>query len=498
MAWTWSTLIVFVVAVYILQAKLWKDKNKKKLPPGPKGFPLFGSLHLMGKFPHRSLLKLSQKYGPIMHLRLGLIFNIIVSSAEAAELFLKTHDLVFASRPPREAFKHMAWEQRNVTFGPYGAYWRGMRKMFNLELLSNAKIRSFKAMRKEEIGLLIDSFQEAAREHVVVDLSSKVLAQNWDMSCRMIFGKKYPDENFEERGLHTIIQEAFSLATTPNLADYIPVIAPLDLQGLTKHMKRVRKALDDIFDKIIDEHIQSKDVDGKTKDFIDVMLSFMGSKESEYLIERPNIKAVLLDMLVASMDTSATTIEWAMSELIKHPRVLKKVQKELEAVVGMNRVVEELELERLDYLDMVVKETMRLHPVGPLLIPHAAMEDCTVNGFHIPNKSIIFINVWAIGRDPNSWTNPEKFIPERFVGSNIDLRGRDFQLIPFGSGRRGCPGLELGLIVVKLVVAQLVHCFDWELPNGVLPIELDMTEKFGFSSQRANHLLAIPTYRLQT
>ncbi|GMN73552.1 hypothetical protein TIFTF001_054321 [Ficus carica] len=175
-----------------------------------------------------------------------------------------------------------------------------------------------------------------------------------------------------------------------------------------------------------------------------------------------------------------------MSELMKHPSILKKVQKELETVVGMNRVVEESDLERLDYLDMVVKETMRLHPVAPLLIPHAALEDCTVNGFHIPQKSRVFINIWAIGRDPSSWTDPEKFFPERFEGSSVDLRGRDFQLIPFGAGRRGCPGMQLGLIVVKLVLAQLVHCFDWELPNGLLPTEVDMTE-VGATRKRAWH-----------
>lgn len=200
---------------------------------------------------------------------------------------------------------------------------------------------------------------------------------------------------------------------------------------------------------------------------------------------------------MASMDTSSTATEWAISELIKHPRIMKKVQEELETVVGMDRMVEESDLEKLEYLDMVIKETMRLHPVAPLLIPHAAMEDCTVDGFHIPQNSRVIINIWTIGRDPSCWTDPEKFFPERFVGSSIDLRGRDFKLIPFGSGRRGCPGVQLGLTVVRLVLAQLVHCFDWELPNGMLHTELDMTEEFGLTIPRAKHLLAIPTYRLK-
>lgn len=202
-------------------------------------------------------------------------------------------------------------------------------------------------------------------------------------------------------------------------------------------------------------------------------------------------------MLAGSMDTSATVIEWALSEVMKHPRVMKKVQKELEDVVGLERMVEESDLDGLEYLDMVLKETFRLHPVAPLLLPHLAMEGCTVNGFHIPQNSRVIINVWAIGRDPSVWSDAEKFFPERFVGSNIDVRGRDFQLIPFGSGRRGCPGMQLGLTVVRLVVAQLVHCFDWELPNNMLPTELDMTEEFGLSIPRAKHLLAFPTYRLR-
>lgn len=181
------------------------------------------------------------------------------------------------------------------------------------------------------------------------------------------------------------------------------------------------------------------------------------------------------------MDTSATTVEWALSELIKHPQLMKKVQNEIENVVGMERMVEESDLEKLEYPDMVVKETLRLHPVAPLLLPHASTEDCSVNGFHVPKKSRVIINVYAIGSDPNAWTDAEEFIPERFVGSNIDMRGNHFQLIPFGSGHRGCLGIQLGLIVVKLVLAQLLHCFNWEPPDGLLPSELDMTEEFGLS-----------------
>ena len=202
-------------------------------------------------------------------------------------------------------------------------------------------------------------------------------------------------------------------------------------------------------------------------------------------------------MLAGSMETTSSSIDWAVAELIRHPRVMKKVQSELEKVVGMERMVEESDLESLEYLNMVVKETLRLYPAGPLLVPHESMEDCTVNGFYIPQKSRIIVNAWAIGRDPDSWTNADEFLPERFIEGDIDFRGKHFQYIPFGSGRRGCPGMQLGITVVRFVVAQLVHCFDWELPDGMLPSELDMTEEFGLAIPRAKHLVAIPTYRLR-
>lgn len=200
-------------------------------------------------------------------------------------------------------------------------------------------------------------------------------------------------------------------------------------------------------------------------------------------------------MLIAGMDTSASAVDWGISELIKSPRVMKKLQKELEQVVGMDKMVDETHLHKLEYLDLVVKETFRLHPPAPLLL-HKSSEDCTINKFHVPKGSWTFVNAWSIGRDPKMWQDPLEFLPERFVGVDVDLLGQHFQLIPFGSGRRSCPGLHLGLTMVRLVLAQLVHCFDWELPNGKLPADLDMDEHFGIVMSRDKHLMAIPTYRL--
>ncbi|XLS86879.1 hypothetical protein HN51_037045 [Arachis hypogaea] len=289
---------MFSIAIFLVSLTclwLWGcSKKGKRLPPGPRGLPILGSLHKLGANPHRVLHKLAQKHGPIMYLRLGFVPTIVVSSSQAAELFLKTHDHVFASRPPIEAAKYISWEQRNMVFAEYGPYWRNMRKMCTLELLSHTKINSFKSMRQEEVDLFIKLMRETASDGVAVDLSAKVAALSADMSCRMILGKKYMDDDLDEKGFKAVMQEILYLAATPNIGDFIPYIGALDLQGLIKRMKKVRKIFDDFLDKVIHEHMLSENKKDKAKDFVDVMLSFVGTEESEYRMEQPNIKAILL------------------------------------------------------------------------------------------------------------------------------------------------------------------------------------------------------------
>ncbi|KAJ8769676.1 hypothetical protein K2173_005279 [Erythroxylum novogranatense] len=356
--------------------------------------------------------KLAEKYGTVMYMRLGSVPTIVVSSPKVAELFLKTHNHVFANRPPLEAAKYLSYDQKGLAFAPYGPYWRNMRKLCTLELLSNHKNNSFNSMRKDEIDLLIESIKQASYERVAVDLSAKVSSVGAYISCRMIFGKKYTDKEFGGKGFTSVIHDGMQLMAVPNLSDYIPQIAPLDLQAREK------------------------------------------SSDNEETSKRIGRKGTL------------------------------------------NRMVEESDLEGLNYLDMVIKETFRLHPVAPLLIPHMSTEDITLKGFHIPKNSRVFINTWVIGRDPTVWSDAEKFFPERFVGSNIDFRGKDIELLPFGSGRRSCPGMLIGMTTVRLLLARLVHSFDWELPDGMLPSELDMTEVFSLVTPRATPLVAIPIYRL--
>ncbi|KAL7096922.1 hypothetical protein ACP275_10G110800 [Erythranthe tilingii] len=496
MAWFWTTVISLVIVFHwFIQKLLNLTKKKKKQPPSPKGLPILGHFHLLGKNPHQNLHRLAQKYGPIMFLRLGMVPAFVVSSPAGAELFFKTHDLSFANRHPSQAAEHISYGSRNIASAPYGPYWRNMRKLSTINLLSNVKINQFQNMRKGELGLLVNRLRRASDNQEIVDVGKMVTTLTGDMICMMVFGRKYGDSDLGDKGFKAVIEEALDIAAAPNLGDYFPFMGTIDLQGLTRRMKQLSKFFDGFLGKIIDNHVQNKQEKKETQDFVDTMIAIMDSGEAGFEFDHRHVKAVLLDMLIGGTDTSAVTVNWALTELIRHPQIMNKLQQELDKVVGMGQYIEESHLDKLDYLNFVIKETFRLHPIVPL-IGHKTMEDLTVENFHVPKGSSVFVNVWSIHKDPNVWEDPEKFWPERFSETNVDLQGRDFRLLPFGSGRRVCPGYQLGLTVVRLVLARLVHCFDWELPNGMLPNELDMAEHFRFVMSREKPLMAIPVYRL--
>ncbi|KAL2321218.1 hypothetical protein Fmac_030187 [Flemingia macrophylla] len=435
-----------------------------------------------------------------MSIKLGQVPAIVVSSPEAAELFLKTHDTVFASRPKTEVSERMTYGRKGLVYSEYGPYWRNVRKLCTIQLLSASKVDMFAPLRREELGVLIKSLEKSAASGDVVNVSEQVREVMSNIVYKMVLGRS-KDDRFDINGL---IHQTMHLVGVFNMADYVPWLGFFDFQGLKGKIMKTSKAFDQMFEQIIKDHEYPSGGDqksGHSKDFVDILLSIMHQPvnlhEQESGIDKTNIKAIILDMISAAFDTSSVLIEWAMSELLKHPMVMKRLQEELNNEVGKNRQVHESDLAKLPFLNMVVKETLRLYPVGPLLVPRESLEDITINGYFIKKKSRILVNVWAIGRDPKVWSdNAERFYPERFENNNIDIRGHDFQLLPFGSGRRGCPGIQLGLATVGLVLAQLVHCFNWELPFGMSPDDLDMTEEFGLSIPRNKPLLAIPTYRL--
>lgn len=206
------------------------------------------------------------------------------------------------------------------------------------------------------------------------------------------------------------------------------------------------------------------------------------------------------DLIAGGTDTSATTVEWAMSELLKQPKLIEKAIEELDKVIGKERWVAEKDFPKLPYMEAIMKETMRKHPVAVLLAPHLALEDCEVSGYQIKKGTRVFINTWSMGRDPSLWDEPEEFRPERFLGKdNIDVKGQNFELLPFGSGRRMCPGYSLGLKMIQSSLANLLHGFNWKLANhnNIIKTEdLDMDEVYGLATPRKNPVIAVVEPRL--
>lgn len=292
----------------------------------------------------------------------------------------------------------------------------------------------------------------------------------------------------------SIVLENIDLLGEFNVGDYIPSLAWMDLQGHGKRSREVAQKARSVLQAVIDNRRREGGHDTR-HDFLDLLLSAsFNSKHKELQIQDSNIRAVLLDMLAAGTDTSALMTEWALAELLANPEKLTKVQEELDEKVGTSRVVQETDIPNLPYLRAVVSEAFRLHPVAPLLIPHMSLEACQISGYHIPANTVVYINAWAIHRDPSLWDNPLEFCPERFLKSSLldAIPGQHFHYLPFGSGRRSCPGWRLGLLNVQFVLANLLHGFDWTSLGG----KPRLNEKSGLALALEDPLIAMPMPRL--
>lgn len=496
--------LAFLVVVWVL---IKQFKTDPKLPPGPKPLPIIGNIHQLGKLPHRSFYDLSKIYGPVMYLRLGFLPCVVVSNSEMAKEILRTHDLVFANRPATAAGKHIAYNNKNIGLASYGPYWRLMRKLCVHELLSAKRFESFKPVRQEEVSLAMKSMWERSKEGTVrVNISTSLLDITSAIIWRMLTGTRFDVDDVTGRGgeLKLMVREIIGTLSAVNIGDFFPSIDWMDLQGLKKRMVNAHNFFDKIVGRIIDDHIEQnkmalEEKKESAKDVLDVLLDVKDSKTLDIEFDNDNIKAVLFDLFIGGMETTATSMEWAITALLRHPRCAKKLQAEIDSVVGKDRMVSESDLPNMHYLQCVMKESLRLHMPGPLLLPHQNNEAVTIGpqGYVIPAKTKVFVNAWAISRDPNVWKDPHDFKPERFEGNkSFDYQGQEFDMLPFGIGRRGCPGIHMAIGQFSFVLATFWHCFDWRLEGD--PADLDMEEEFGATVSRKNHLYAIPSVRLST
>ncbi|KAI3813590.1 hypothetical protein L1987_18317 [Smallanthus sonchifolius] len=496
-----SMSIVLYVILPLLTFFLLSQFRRKPLPPGPRGWPIIGNMLMMDQLTHRGLANLAEKYGGLLHLKMGFSHTVAVSSPEVARQVLQVQDNIFSNRPATIAISYLTYDCQDMAFANYGPFWRQMRKLCVMKLFSRKRAESWDSVRDE-----VDSMIKitATSSGSPVNLGELVFGLTHDIIYRAAFGS-ISREGKEE--FIRILQEYTKLFGAFNLADFVPWLGFIDPAGLNTRLPKARASLDRFIDKIIDEHLKKEKKAGDDADnnMVDEMLAFYseegGINEGEDLqnmirLTRNNIKAIIMDVMFGGTETVASAIEWALAELMHTPESLKRVQQELADVVGLNRRVEESDFEKLTYFKCVIKETLRMHPPIPLLL-HQSSEATEVTGYHIPKGTRVMVNAYAINRDKNAWKDPHTFNPSRFLQSGApDFKGSNYEFIPFGSGRRSCPGMQLGLYALEMAVAHLLHSFTWELPDGMKPNEIDMTDVFGLTAPKAIRLVAVPTPRL--
>ncbi|XP_022775608.1 cytochrome P450 71B36-like [Durio zibethinus] len=472
------------------------QRKKGKLPPGPPKLPILGNLHQLGALPHRSTWKLSKKHGPIMLLQLGATPTIIVSSAETAREVLKTHDLDCCTRPPLAGPKRLSYNFLDIGFVPYGYYWREIRKICVAELFSVKRVQSFQSIREKEVNLLVNSISVSATLASPVDLSKEFFSLAASITFRIAFVKKFQGSELDNDKLQKVVYEAQAMLGSFCDSDFFPSVGwVIDwLTGFHRRLESSFHELDVLFQQVIDDHLNSRRNVQNQEDIVDVLLRMERGRTENSAIQltKDHIKAILMDIFLAGIDTGALTMIWAMTELARKPIVMKKAQCEIRRCVGKKEKLTENDVSQLPYLKMIVKETLRLHPPAALLLPRETVSQFKIGDYDVFPKTRIAVNVWAIGRDPDIWKNPEEFFPERFIDNPIDFQGQHFELLPFGAGRRICPGMNMGMAMIELALANLLHFFDWKLPSGMKEMDIDMEEMASITVGKTSALKLMP------
>ncbi|XP_051133614.1 salviol synthase-like [Andrographis paniculata] len=485
------TFFIFLAAFLKIILRSKTDENSS-LPPGPRKLPLIGNLsHLLSSSgsTHKVLSDLAAKHGPVMHLQLGQVSIVIISSAEAAQEVLKTHDIIFANRPWLVSTSILFYKQTDIAFSPYGDHWRQLRKICAMELLSTKRVQSFQPLREKETSSMCKWL--ASKEGTSINLTEKIYSATCDVLMQVTFGRMTK----ELSAYIARIQEFNDLASEFSWEDFYPSIRLFRLfNTLRSRANKLHKIIDGILENIINEHKAANLESKRQEDLVDVLLKYNGEGHEHHLTI-DSVKAVLQDMINGGFDSSAATTDWAMAEMLKHPTVLKKAQDEVRRVFNNKGLIDESSFNELKYLKLVIKETLRLHPAGPLLLPRQSSKPCEIHGYKLPSNTRVLVNAWSIGRNPKYWKEPDRFVPERFLDNQVDYKANNFEYIPFGAGRRICPGMTFGLANVEHPLAMLLYHFDWVLPDGMKPENLDMADASSLVARRKNPLHVIPIVR---
>ncbi|KAG2671543.1 hypothetical protein I3760_13G002300 [Carya illinoinensis] len=500
---------VWIFSTLLLRSLIRKPNNQEPaigdlhLPPSPPALPLIGHLHLLGLTLYKSLHKLSLQYGPLLYLRLGPSRTLlVVSSASMATEVFKVNDLVFSDRPTIAFADELPKDVGGVGFfsAPYGEYWRFMRKLSMTQLLGARQIEQSRSIRQEEIARLLHSVLESADRGEVVDLGAELMKLTNNSTCRLAMSTRVSGENSEAEQIRELVKNSLQLASKVCFGDVLGPFKKLSFWLYGKQVADMDKRYDEILERIWKEH---EEISGKkeNEDLMDILLKVYKDDKAEFKMTRRHIKAFLRDLFVGGTSTSADVMQWTMSELINHPHMFRKIREEIESVVGTARLVEESDVSNLPYLQAVVKETLRLYP-SVAVTTRECRENCKIKGYDIPQKTMVAINLYSVMQDPEVWDDPSEFRPERFLFSSKaqnhgqkenETRGQSLvDFVPFGAGRRGCPGSALAYSTMNSTIGALVQCFDWKIGSGGDEDKVDMEVNSGFGLSKAHSLVCLP------
>nr|AVQ09747.1 cytochrome P450-1 [Plagiochasma appendiculatum] len=502
--WLPLGVLLAVSSIFLLRGSGHGRNVSHRLPPSPSGaWPILGHLLLLSTLPHRTLMELAKKYGPIMYMRLGKVPVVVVSSADMLREFFQVNDLIMASRPRYSASEILSFNRQDIAAQPYCDRWRELRKLFAQELLSIKRLNELQGVRRREVLHAVESIYYRAKQssNSTVNVRQELLEMNFNNTTQMLASKRYYGPKIKSElqadEFSHLIEEAIDLMASFDIGDYIPFLKRFDLQGNIKRLHQTNAGFDRLIDKLFLEHRTGTiDRASGVNDFVDTLLELQRKED----LPDGAIKGLIFDFLMAGTETSATVLEWLLADLQLNPKAMMEIQRELDEKVGTNRIVEESDIPKLTYLQACVKESMRLHPTVPLMLPHESTASCTVAGYYIPAKVRVFVNMAAIHLNPETYDQPETFRPERFLpsgpNSHLEMKGQHFDLVPFGTGRRICMGMNLGLLLVHLGAAVLLQAYDWRLPAGLKAESVDMSEGLGSVAHMKVTLHLVPTPRL--
>ncbi|XP_039054141.1 cytochrome P450 71A1-like [Hibiscus syriacus] len=486
-------VIFFTFLFAILYLFKFSRSWNRNLPPSPPKLPIIGNIHQVGKLPHRSFRALSEKYGPLMLLHMGQTPTLVVSSAELGREVIVEHD-VFVERPQIRVTHTLFCGCTDIAFSSYGDYWRQAKKICVVELLSQRRVKMFQLVREQEVSRMIENITECCHNgsEIAACEMFETIANN--IISRSVLGQVYEREH-GNKGFGELSRKAMDLIGSFCFEDFFPYLGWVDaLTGLTSELEKVSSELHAFIDQIIEDRlVMMNDGDNYTSDnksFVDILLHLQLDGKLDISLTQDNLRAILLDMFIGGTDNIAATLEWAMAELMKNPDIMKKAQEEVRTVVGRKPSVIGMDVNEMHYLKCVVKETLRLH--APVMVSRQNPTATKLAGYDIPAKTIVLVNTWAIQRDPKLWDKAEEFIPDRFLNSSVEFKGQHIEFMPFGAGRRGCPGITFAVAGAEYVLANLLYWFDWELPDSQRCEDLDMSDYYALVVRKKVPLRLVP------